>query len=193
MPIEELLALYNCLSSAPPTIATTTSSGTRRSSTRSRRASRPVPAPVAKETITAIEPKIEESETTPPKADVDAVKPTSPARSDNEIVKIETKADVETAEKSDKTETLEPSEKCEKLEKSDKIEKLEKSPLQAKELKIDPTNNNADEIANVSIAKDVESIASDSDDEEDEEEEESELRKLYPETFKNKDQRLLRG
>lgn len=31
------------------------------------------------------------------------------------------------------------------------------------------------------------------DEEDEEEEEESDLRKLYPETYKNKDQRLLRG
>lgn len=155
MPIEELLALYNCVSPAVPMAASTTGSTTRRLSSRSRgvrRASRRTPSK-------------------------DASEPVDGAMQKENISANQTKEkDVKLAGDSVSLPKVEPDTKIVEEKKKVVDELLEQK--------------NADEVISGISDKVEETPASDDDDEV---EEESDLRKLYPETYKNKDQRLLRG
>lgn len=164
MPIEELLALYNCVPPAPLGAATTS----RRLSSRSRSTRRASRRTISKDASDAAIDDANQKENISANQDKDAkpIEADAKTLTKRDIVIYEVDAAVEQNQKS-----------------ADKI--------------ISAASDRIEQLADANHAKnDVSRIVLDEDDEDDDDEEmeeESHLKKLYPETYKNKDQRLLRG
>lgn len=198
MPIAELLALYNC--SVPPVVLSTPGSSSKRSTrSRGRRSSRLV-APTTNSKDTVIESKNElvaESKGKGEKMQIEEEKlkeikkekPISPAKKNSDNVKTETSENGSDAIKqSDAVQGLETDSKKENAPKAGKPEETKKKNKAADDKSIEPMS--VDDDLNGYVEEDEDE---DDDDDEEEEEEESDLRKLYPETYKVKEKRLLRS
>lgn len=192
MPIEELLALYNCVPPPMPTTSLSSDSTSKRSSRRARSSS-------------AIQP-----ENTPSVPDL--LPPTTAIES---AACSEQKSDVSSKHNSTESVTYVPLAKETEQEKSntDKAiktsEKIEFESLDASwittaypdETKVKNENEKVEAVAkveskpmeSVELSRESECTEMDEGDDDDEEEDESELRILYPETFKTNEPRLLRG
>lgn len=203
MPIEELLALYNCVS--PPALHSTISSTNRRLSSRSRGGRRSSRQTSSKESAaeniskTPISDEVNEiSQNTNVTTELNdesirAEKPSLP-KIKNEAESVVDKEIAENAIESNEHKSNQNNNNCEEVTV---VPVTHAGDIVAVATNINPPDNpkitkgsNRDRDLTRPTADDVDD---DDEDDEEEEEEESELRKLYPETYKNKDQRLLRG
>lgn len=191
MPIEELLALYNCVPPPIPTTSNSSESTSKRGSRRARSSSAiqsdsalSTPSDASSSTVVLIgstsivENKLNATskiDLAGPEGDVPGVKDAEPEKSNIEkaMKTIENnKLDLPSIQASNKDET-------EMKIDSDKVEAVEM--LESKETD------------SVEFNRESEFTEMDDGDDDDDEEDESELRKLYPETFKTNEPRLLRS
>lgn len=191
MPIEELLALYNCVPPPIPTTSLSSESTSKRSSRRARSSSAiqsentpsvpdVLPPTTAIESASCSEHKSDASNKSI-SAGSDAF--VSDAK-DTEQQQLNVDKAIRTSEKIDthKLNATSIETKIEETEmkmESDKIEAVAKIESKSTE--------------SVKLNRENEFTEMDEDDDDDDEEDESELRKLYPETFKTNEPRLLRG
>lgn len=184
MPIEELLALYNCV--PPPLPSTSLPSQSKRSSRRARSGSaiQPENTPRVPDVVpptTAIE-SASCSEPDAPSENTLA----SPDSKDTIVDKSNIDKAIRTGEKieTDQLDALPIETNADEMETDMKIESDKAEVVAKAESK--PTDS-------VELNRDSEFTEMDEGDDDDDEEDESDLRKLYPETFKTNEPRLLRG
>lgn len=188
MPIEELLALYNCVPPSMPTTSLSSDSASKRGSRRARCSS-------------AIQP-----ENTPSVPDV--LPPTTSIESascsehkpdvSNKRTSAGSEAHVAIAKETEKLNTDKAIKNSEKID-LDVLETPSNKMTVQDETKVKNEDEKLEAVAMVeskpmdSVEFSRESECTEMDEGDDDDVEESELRKLYPETFKTNEPRLLRG
>lgn len=193
MPIEELLALYNCVPPPMPITSLSTESSSKRSSRRVRSTSAihaentpsvpdALPPSTAIESASCSQSKSDASTSRCPTGTgtdgIDAVA-MEQEKSNTEHVKIEIeKIEMDVVEASTSPIKI-PVDEVDAKIKSDKVQTV--------------AEDDAKRTESVELNRDSEFTEVDEGDDDDDEEDESELRKLYPETFKTNEPRLLRG
>lgn len=186
MPIEELLALYNCVPPPLPSTLLPSQSTSKRSSRRARSGSaiQPENTPRVPDVVppsTAIESASCSEPDAPSKNTL-----VSPDSKDTIVEKSNIDKAIKTGEKieTDKLDAPPIEQTADEMETDVKIESDKVEVVAKAETK--PTES-------VEFNRDSEFTEMDEGDDDDDEEDESDLRKLYPETFKTNEPRLLRG